>query len=131
MRNKAIDYVRNRSRKERNDYHRLMICLKNRCGVKEDPSVVRQYLNDIKQEFNESLEDFADRVQHVVAMEYKGAGDTALEKWAAELFLKGASSVSSRDIADLQTNVYHWIGCSRGQSLTITRRLFVLTVILI
>ena len=90
MRDKAIDYVRNRSRKERNDYRKLMKCLKNRYGVNEDPSVVRRNLNDIKQEVNESLEDFADRVQHAVAVGYKGAGDRAIEKWAAELFLKGA-----------------------------------------
>ena len=86
MRDKAIDYVRNRSRKERNDYRKLMKCLKNRYGVKEDPSVVRRNLNDIKQEVNESLEDFADRVQHAVAVGYKGAGERA----TAELFLKGA-----------------------------------------
>ena len=90
MRDKAIDYVRSRSRKERNDYRKLMKCLKNRYGVKEDPSVVRRNLNDIKQEVNESLEDFADRVQHAVAVGYKGAGERAIEKWAAELFLKGA-----------------------------------------
>ena len=75
---------------ESNDYRKLTKCLKNRYGVKEDPSVVRRNLNDIKQEVNEALEDFADRVQHAVAVGYKGAGDRAIEKWAAELFLKGA-----------------------------------------
>ena len=39
MCDKTIGYVRNRSRKERNDYRKLMKCLKNRYGVKEDPSV--------------------------------------------------------------------------------------------
>lgn len=90
MRDKAINYVRTRSRKDRHDYHRLMKCLKNRFGMKEDSSVVRRNLHDIKQEANESLEDYADRVQHAVSLGYKGAGDRAIDKWATELFLKGA-----------------------------------------
>jgi hypothetical protein len=57
---------------ESNDYRKLTKCLKNRYGVKEDPSVVRRNLNDIKQEVNESQRD------------------RAIEKWAAGLFLKGA-----------------------------------------
>ena len=86
-RDKAIDYVRNRSRRDGNDYDRLMKCLKNRYGVKDDPLVVRRNLSVIKQVVTESLEDFADRVQHAVAVRYKGAGDKVIEKWAAELFL--------------------------------------------
>ena len=67
-----------------------MKCLKNSYGVKDDPRVVRRNLSFIKQVVTESLEDFADRVQHAAAVRYKGAGDKVIEKWAAELFLKGA-----------------------------------------
>ena len=97
MCDKAIDYILNRSRKERNDYRRLMKRLKNRYGVNKNQSVVQQNHNHIKQEVTESLEDFANRVQHAVAVGYKEADVRTIEKWAAELFLKGKGcSISSQ-----------------------------------
>ena len=46
--------------RHRNDYDRFRKCLRNRYGMKEDPSVVRRNLSDIKQEDSESLEDLKD-----------------------------------------------------------------------
>ena len=67
LRNKATDYAQNHSRKDRADYQRLMKCLKSQFEIKEDPSVVRWSVYDMKQEVGEYLEDC---VQHAVTLGY-------------------------------------------------------------
>ena len=46
--------------------------MKSRFEIKKDPSVVRQSVYDMKQEFGECLENFVDRVQHAVTLGFKG-----------------------------------------------------------
>ena len=62
LRGKAITYVQSRPKAERRDYDALKDLLNQRYGIMELPATARRYLQSMRQEEAESLDDFADRV---------------------------------------------------------------------
>ena len=68
LRGKAVSFIQSKSKRTCQSYDGLKKTLDDDYGVQELPSTARQQLGSIRQEENESIEEFADRVL-VKAME--------------------------------------------------------------
>ena len=89
LRGKAIDFVRNKSRKVQDDYRALQDALELRFGKREHPTSARRELNYLQQHERESLEDFADIVLAKVSEAYPRIGHELEQDIAKEIFLRG------------------------------------------
>ena len=109
LQGKAITYVQSRPKAERRDYDALKDLLNQRYGIMELPATARRYLQSMRQEEAESLDDFADRVLVKVAEGYPELPDDTLQILATENFLRGckdrsaAYTAAERKPDDLQT----------------------------
>ena len=109
LRGKAITYVQSRPKSERKDYYALKELLNRRYRIMELPATARRYLQSMRQEEAESLDDFADRVLVKVAEGYPEVPDNTLQILATENFLRGckdrsaAYAAAERKPDDLQT----------------------------
>ena len=110
LRGKAITYVQSQPKSERKDYYALKE-LNQRYGIMELPATARHYLQSMRQEEAESLDDFADRVLVKVAEGYQEVPDDTLQILATENFLSGckdksaAYATAERKPDDLQTTM--------------------------
>ena len=95
LRGKAITYVQSRPKSERKDYYALKELLNQRYGIMELPATARRYLQSMRQEEDESLDDFADRVLVKVAEGYPEVPDDTLQILATENFLRGCKDRSA------------------------------------
>ena len=70
-----------------------------RFGVKDAPITVRRQLQILKQEENETLEEFSQRVHFLVMNGYPGALESTIEQIAVEHFLKGCIDPRAASVA--------------------------------
>ncbi|VDI07417.1 Hypothetical predicted protein [Mytilus galloprovincialis] len=63
--------------------------MEERFGRKEPPHIVRRLLQDLKQEQEESLEEFAERAQELATDGYPDTPDNFVQTLATDAFLKG------------------------------------------
>ena len=84
---KAIDYVR--ELRIGTDFRLLKEKLSRRFGAKDAPITVRRGLQFIKQEENETLEEYSQRVHFLVMDGYPGAREKTIEHISVEHFLRG------------------------------------------
>ena len=89
LRRQAVEFVMNRRRKERRSFKKLIRCLKKRYGRMYDPYEQRQRLADIRQQAEESLDEFAERVYRTAAQGYKGSNEKTVQEMAVQAFLRG------------------------------------------
>ena len=75
--------------KDRHSYRRLLRLLKKRYGKVHDPMEQRQNLAGIRQQPEESLDDFAERVHRTASWGYKGMKEGLVQEMAAQAFLQG------------------------------------------
>ena len=94
---KALEYVRELQLEE--DYKRMKRKLAKRFGVKDAPITVRRQLQFLKQEDNETLEEFSQRVHFLVMDGYPGALESTIEQIAVEHFLKGCIDHRAASVA--------------------------------
>ena len=94
---KALEYVRELRLEE--DFTRMKRKLAKRFGVKDAPITVRRQLQFLKQEENESLEEFSQRVHFLVMDGYPGALESTIEQIAVEHFLKGCIDHRAASVA--------------------------------
>jgi hypothetical protein len=89
LRKQAVDFVKERPKRDREDFKRLLKCLERRYGVVHDPFEEQKNLAIINQNPDESLEDFAERVTRTAARAYKGIPEAQLQKIALPFFIQG------------------------------------------
>ena len=89
LRGKAVSFIQSKSKRTCQSYDGLKKTLDDRYGVQELPSTARRQLGSIRQEENESIEEFADRVL-VKAMEaFPDVKSRVLQEMATDSFLRG------------------------------------------
>lgn len=89
LQGKAVDYVFTRPKHLRSDYYQLRYMLTQRYQITEIPVTARRQLSTMKQEEQELLEDFADRVLIKVTEAYPSVSDKTAQTLGVEGFLSG------------------------------------------
>jgi hypothetical protein len=89
LRAKAIQYVRSLPTSTVTSYKKLVSALQKRFGSDDQPHVFRKNLFDVKQEGTESFDDFADRVQHMAVIAFKGSSRKTMNSVGVDAFLRG------------------------------------------
>ena len=89
LRGKAVDYVFNRPKDLRSDYYALKGMLTQRYNIAELPGTARRQLNSMRQEEQEALEDFADRVLVKVSEAYPNVEEEVAQCLGTESLLRG------------------------------------------
>ena len=92
LRNKAVEFVQRRPKSTLKDYKKLMKELQRRYGQKDPPSTSRRQLSYVKQEENEDLDDYAERVHQLVLDGFPGVDKVNIQILAMDAFLKGCSN---------------------------------------
>ena len=87
--------MQSRPKSERKEYYALKELLNQCYGIMELPATARRYLQSMRQEEAESLDDFADRVLVKVAEGYPEVPDDTLQILATENFLRGCKDKSA------------------------------------
>jgi hypothetical protein len=85
----AIDYVSSLPHQILNNYDLMMDNLKRRFRGTERPEIIRKDIQDMKQRVDESLEDFADRIQKAALLAFQGADPQFSDLLGAEYFIRG------------------------------------------
>ena len=97
LREVALEYARKINKDD--DYSELKKALKHRFSKKEMPTIVRRQLHYVKQDSNESLEDFSQRVYFMVMDGYEKCEQDVIDKISVEHFLKGCIDKEAAKIA--------------------------------
>jgi hypothetical protein len=86
---KAIGFVRTLTPHACNKYRRMVERLRQRFRGIDRPEILRKNLHDVKQRADESLDDFADRIQTVVATAFQRMDPEISQVMGTEHFLRG------------------------------------------
>ena len=86
---KAVNFVRTLSPRCVDSYRRLCARLKDRFGGVERPEVLRTSFHDLKQRVDETLDEFADRVQTQANQAYPGQDQAFLDMMSTNGFMRG------------------------------------------
>jgi len=89
LRGKAVEFVKSKSERTRNDYRRLARALQKCYSAKDPPRTVLNQLDGIKRGETESLEDFADLIQRKVVEAFPDATENVTNRLGVDYFLKG------------------------------------------
>ena len=92
LRDKAVEFVQRRPKSTLKDYKKLMKELQRRYGQKDPPSTSRRQLSYVKQEENEDLDDYAERVHQLVIDGFPGVDKVNIQILAMDAFLKGCNN---------------------------------------
>ena len=90
-----MDYVFNRPKDLRADYYTLKDMLSQRYNIAELPGTARRQLNTKRQEKQESLEDYADRVLGKVSEAYPNVEEDVAQALGTESFFRGCRDRSA------------------------------------
>ncbi len=91
LRDRALKFFCERPAAIQNDYWLLVEKLASRFGKKDLPTTIRRQLQVLKQNVDESLEEFADRALEMATDGYPGAPAYMIETVAGDVFLKGCT----------------------------------------
>ncbi len=89
MRDKAVSYITTLPSEINGDYKRPRKALKRRFGKIDQPKTLRRQLLNIKQNEEETVDQFADYSYRMVMDAYPEAVNSMIEKLAHECFLNG------------------------------------------
>lgn len=98
LRDKALKYFSVKTKSIR-DYTQLCEKMNERFGKKDLPHIIRRQLQDLKQEIDEDLEEFAERTQEMAVDGYPDTPDDFVEVVAIDAFLQGCNAKSAALIA--------------------------------
>ena len=90
-----MDYVFNCPKNLRADYYKLKDMLSQRYNITELPGTARRQLNTMRQEEQEPLEDYADRVLGKVSEAYPNVEEDVAQALSKESFLRGCRDRST------------------------------------
>ncbi|CAC5414086.1 unnamed protein product [Mytilus coruscus] len=89
LRDKALKFYSSRPKLVKTNYESLCKKMEERFGRKEPPHIMRRLLQDLKQDQEESLEEFAERAQELATDGYPDTPDRFVQTLATYAFLKG------------------------------------------
>lgn len=89
MREKAVEYIETRPSSVRHSYKYLIRDMKRRYGVREPATASRRQLAYVKQEEEEDLEEFAERVHKLAIDGHPGVKDSSVQSIAVDAFFRG------------------------------------------
>ena len=90
MRDKAIDFIEKKPKTVRGSFPQLIKALKKRYGQREPSTACRRQLAYIKQEDEEELDEYAERVHQLVIDGYPRVGEEHVQCLAVDAFLRGS-----------------------------------------
>jgi hypothetical protein len=99
LRGKAVEFYQSRPKEVRKSYKKLKQSLMQRYGQKDLPFTVRRQLGYIKQEENETLEEFGDRVLGMTMEGFPTTEDDTVQMMAVDSFFKGCKDKAAAAIA--------------------------------
>jgi len=89
LRDKALKFYSSRHVKVKATFADLCEKLNERFGSKDLPHILRRQLQEIKQGYEESLEEFADKIQELATDGYPNSPDSFIHIVAVDSFLRG------------------------------------------
>ena len=89
LRDKALKYFSTRPESVREDFDLLVQKLNQRFGNRDLPHTVRRQLQDVKQNLEETVEEFSERVLELATYGYLNTPENVVEMVAVDSFLKG------------------------------------------
>ena len=90
MRDKAIDFIEKKPKSVRGSFPQLIKALKKRYGQREPSTACRRQLAYIKQEDEEDLDEYAERVHQLVIDGYPRVGEEHVQCLAVDAVLRGS-----------------------------------------
>lgn len=89
LRDKSLKFFSSNTTHVQKNYNLLCKKMDERFGKKELPSIIRRQLQDLKQESEEPIEEFAERAQELARDGYPDTPDKVIQTLATDSFLKG------------------------------------------
>lgn len=99
LRDKALTYFGRQSKSVHADYSILCQKFNDRFGRREAPHILRKQLQSLTQEFDETIEDFADRAEEIAAEGYPDIPEKYVGTLATDAFLRGCKDKQSALVA--------------------------------
>jgi hypothetical protein len=108
----------------RTDYHRLVRKMRSRFGKQDPPTTVRHQIQQLRQKEDESLEELAERAQHLALDAFPGADDETTDLLAADAFLKACTNKTAASLAmqhrpDTVDDALEWVRESTHNQLVL------------
>ena len=91
LREKATKFYSTRPPSVQNNWRQLVDKMNQRFGNKDLPYTIRRQLQDVRQNMDETLEEFAERVLEMATDGYYNAPEPVVETIAVDAFLKGCT----------------------------------------
>ena len=92
LRDRALKYFSSRPVEDQDSFKKLSAKLDERFGKKDLPHIIRRQLQDIKQDPDDSIEEFADKVQEMTTDGYPDTPDNCRQTVAIDAFLRGCQN---------------------------------------
>ena len=92
LRDRALKYFSSRPAEDQDSFKKLSAKLDERFGKKDLPHIIRRQLQDIKQDPDDSIEEFADKVQEMTTDGYPDTPDNCRQTVAIDAFLRGCQN---------------------------------------
>ncbi|CAC5396879.1 unnamed protein product [Mytilus coruscus] len=91
LRDKALKFVSTRQETVQKNYDMLVQKLSQRFGNKDLPHTIRRQLQEVRQFVDESIEEFAERIQELATDGYLNTPENVVDTIAVDAFLKGCT----------------------------------------
>jgi hypothetical protein len=91
LRDKALNFFSIKNKSGKGNYEQVWNKMNERFGRKDLPHIIRRQLQDLKQEQDELLEEYAERAQEMSADGYPDIPEEFVEIIAIDAFLKGCT----------------------------------------
>lgn len=92
LRDRALKFFSEQPTSVQNDYTRLKEKMEKRFGKKDAPITVRRQLQELRQNEEDNLEEFAERALELASDGHARATEEVIEDIATEAFLRGCTS---------------------------------------
>lgn len=91
LRDKALKFYSVKAKSVQEDYMQLCTKINERFGRRDLPHIIRRQLQELKQQVEESLEEYAERTQEMAIDGYPETPEEFVEIVAVDAFLQGCS----------------------------------------
>jgi len=89
LRDRALKFFSSRTLVVRTNFQLLAMQMENRFGNRDPPHIVRRQLQELKQHSEESLEEYAERVQELATRGFSAFPEELVQVMATDGFLRG------------------------------------------
>ena len=99
LRDRALKFFSSRSEAAQGNFNLLCYQMKERFDRKDQPHIIRRQLQEIKQDPDESIEEFAERIEELATEGYGGMPDYFKNTVTIDAFLRGCIEKRSALVA--------------------------------